>query len=183
MAVRTSFPESPWVSRLPKNSISSMSAVSGLSAAAVARGSTSATPTINGLNGILAAFEPFVEFQLGKEVRMFVSGEQLDVTQAGPHGIAIRGREPQQTGHGEYDAGGGEAAHRQQPAWARAGRLGQALLDRLAARGAQARDSAGVEMLLGCIERALRVLQKFFFGFHGYKWSTNCSRSACTARE
>src|SRR3989344_3327109 len=160
MAVRTSFPESPWVSRLPKNSISSMSAVSGLSAAAVARGSTSATPTINGLNGILAAFEPFVEFQLGKEVRMFVSGEQLDVTQAGLHGIAIRGRKPQQTGHGEHDAGGGEAALLQQPARTRTRRLVQALLDGLAARGAPARGRGGGGVVLGRLPRARRVPQK-----------------------
>src|SRR3972149_8121105 len=112
MAVRISFPEPPLVSRLPKNSIKSISGAGGFSAAAADSGSASATTAISGLTGILIAFKPFVEFQLGKEIRVLMRRQQFHVAHSGLHGIAIRGREPQQPGHGERDASGGEAAHR-----------------------------------------------------------------------
>jgi hypothetical protein len=44
----------------------------------------------------------------------------------------------------------------------------QTLLDGCPARRAQARDGAGSKIFLGRVERAFRVLQKFFFLFHSY---------------
>ena len=90
MAVRTSFPETPSVSRLPINSSNSISGGAGGSVASAVNVSSSNHPGRIDLTCVLLAFEPFVEFQLGEEIWILLRTQQLQVAYASGQERSVR---------------------------------------------------------------------------------------------
>src|SRR3989344_8691600 len=116
MADRTSLPELPWVSMLPRNSSRPMSGGGGSAAAADREISNRPIATRSARGAIVVVFQPVEKIQVGEKFRVLVRGEQFDVAHAHRREIVVGRGEPEQRGDGEHDSGGGEAANRQQPA-------------------------------------------------------------------